>query len=154
MKEVLRWPVVQKLRLFSSHQLQTPFPAHNRLQHSIRIAFLAYKLSKFFFQDPSNCTRAGLLHDIGYATVSPEFTQTHFFNHARAGFYLLTKFNEPKWVREAARTHMFPMGAFPKTILSFVIWLADKLDWIFYLTRLDSFLDRYINNILKINKSD
>lgn len=148
-KELLKWPAVQKLRLYSSHHLETPTPARNRLKHSIRIAFLAYKLSNFFYQDPSNCTRAGLLHDIGYATVSPEFSQTHFFDHARAGFYFLKKFNEPKWVLEATRTHMFPMGSIPKTIFSFVIWLADKLDWILYLTRLDSFLDRYINYILK-----
>lgn len=148
-KSLLRKPRVQKLRIFSSHRLEDPTPTKNRLNHSIRIAYIAYKLSKLFGQDPSYCARAGMLHDIGYAAVTPEFTQTHVFDHALAGVHLLKPTKEPEMVLEAVRTHMFPIGPVPKTVFSFVIWFADKLDWILYLTHLTRFFDNHINRKLK-----
>jgi len=150
MRQVLSLPQIQKLKYFSSHNLETPTPTNNRLKHSIRIAFLAFKISPLFFQDPSYCTRAGLLHDIGYAIVTPEFTRTHFFDHALAGFYLVKKqFHEPPQILQAIRTHMFPMSPPPKSLFALVIWLADKLDWILFILKLTPWLDRHIAAILK-----
>jgi len=147
---LLKWARIQKLRFFSSHNLEDPNPLHNRLYHSIRISFLAYKLSRLFKLDPVSCTRAGLLHDIGYATVTPKFTRTHFFDHAAAGYQLLKKSNEPKQILEAVRTHMFPMSPPPRTLFAFVIWLADKLDWVFYILKLSHLLERRLQRHLKL----
>ena len=150
-RKLLSHRYVQKLQFFSSHRVKPPTQTNNRLKHSIRIAFFAYRLSKLFFQDPKYCTRAGLLHDIGYATVTPEFARDHSFDHALAGIQLLKRTNEPTIILDATRTHMFPIGPFPKSVFSFVIWLADKLDWIIYLTKLIRFFDRYIARILGMN---
>jgi putative nucleotidyltransferase with HDIG domain len=149
LEHLLTLPKIQKLRFFSSHNREHPNNSYNRLNHSIRIAYFAYKLSRIFHQDPSYCARAGLLHDIGYSTVSPEFTKKNYFDHAQAGYRLLSRCNEPPIIREAIRTHMFPMSPFPRTLFAFLIWLADKLDWTFYLLRFTTRLDSHIRSLLK-----
>ncbi len=146
-KKLLRHPHIQKLQYFSSHRVKPPSEIYNRLKHSIRIGYFAHKLSKLFLQDQKYCIRAGLLHDIGYATVTPKFAQDHNFNHSLAGVKLLQRMNEPSIIVEAARTHMFPLGPYPQTIFSFVIWLADKLDWIIHLLKLKRFFNQYIANL-------
>lgn len=142
-KDIILLPAVQKLRLFSSHLVKPPTPDYNRLNHSIRIAYFSFKLSKIFLQDTINCARAGLLHDIGFATVTPQFAETHSFNHAEAGARLLESMKLSQKFRESTRTHMFPLGPLPKTVFSFVIWLADKIDWFIYFLHLTRIIDHF-----------
>ena len=149
-KKALAWSKIQILALFPSHYSDLKRPTQNRLKHTLRVAYLSYLLSKIFHQNPRLCARAGLFHDIGYSRVTPEFAKKYLFDHALAGAQLLEWENEPIPIIKAVRTHMFPFSPRPKTLFSFVIWLADKLDWIFYYTRLDRYLDRYLTQLLEL----
>jgi len=147
-KNMLRGYYVQKLQYHSSHRVKPPSQVENRLKHSLRVAFLASKLSKIFLQNNKYAVRAALLHDIGYTTVTPEFARNHHFDHSMRGFNLVQQKKEPSIIIEAIRTHMFPMGPHPRTLFSFLIWFVDKLDWIIHLTKLKGFFNKYIDQTL------
>lgn len=58
--DLLRQPAVQKLANYTQHHYS------NRLEHSIRVSYLSYRIAKKLHHDARATARAGLLHDLFY----------------------------------------------------------------------------------------
>ncbi len=102
----------------------------NRLDHSIRVSYRAYKLAKLLKLDYTSVARAGLLHDFFFTDnklVSKKERVKTLFNHpieacdnASKYFYL------SELEKDIITTHMFPIGKrVPKYAES---WLVDMVD--------------------------
>lgn len=102
----------------------------NRLDHSIRVSYRAYKLAKLLKLDYTSVARAGLLHDFFFTDnklISKKERVKTLFNHpieacdnASKYFYL------SELEKDIITTHMFPIGRrVPKYAES---WLVDMVD--------------------------
>lgn len=102
----------------------------NRLDHSIRVSYRAYKLAKLLKLDYTSVARAGLLHDFFFTDnklISKKERVKTLFNHpieacdnASKYFYL------SELEKDIITTHMFPIGKrVPKYAES---WLVDMVD--------------------------
>ena len=104
--------------------------------HSLKVAYRAYKISKFFNVNINNCVIAALLHDFYKKSwiddpVKKSFFQKHGFVHARQALENYHKVF-PEFVNEkvdnAILRHMFPLNlALPKYKESWIVTYADKV---------------------------
>jgi uncharacterized protein len=100
----------------------------SRLQHSIHVSYLAWKLARLCSADEVCAARAGLLHDfclydfhapdkhcefIKHPFKAAENTQRHFF------------ISEKEYA--AIVSHMFPAGPMPTSAAGWLITIADKI---------------------------
>lgn len=103
----------------------------SRFEHSCRVSYYSYKLSKFIRLDYKEVARAGLLHDFFLSknnTKKDKFKS--MFVHSKKSlknseelFYLSDK------EKDIIYTHMFPLnpGRVPKYMESWIVSLVDKV---------------------------
>ncbi len=99
----------------------------SRMEHSIHVAKLTYKICKFFrIKKIVETTRAALLHDY---FKTEEIEKYAFINHAlRAAENAYKNYNISAFERNIIESHMFPMvKVLPKYKESFLVSLADKV---------------------------
>lgn len=131
-KDLLERPEIQKLgKLHFHHFLES------RLDHSIAVAKLAYRMARALFADEVICARAGILHD-WYEENRPEH-RNHLganMHHYRISVENAQKLGEREEVVHAVRVHMWPYGRrVPRTREAWIVWLADNLTYVVDLYR-------------------
>lgn len=101
-----------------------------RLEHSIRVSYYSYKVTKFLKLDYIETARAGLLHDFFLSDEDrskiEKFTST--FNHSKKAVDNASKeFGISHKEENIIRAHMFPFTlAIPKYAESWIVIGADK----------------------------
>jgi len=102
----------------------------NRLEHSLRVSYFSYKLSKFLHLDNRKVARAGLLHDFFLTNSSNKKTKiVSVFKHSKEAVnnasdnFIISDLEE-----DIIKSHMFPVMPFiiPKYAESWVVNLVDK----------------------------
>ena len=105
-------------------------------EHSIKVAYQVYKMSKFLNLDARNCVMSALLHDFYKNswiedTSSKPFFQKHGFVHAKEALdnskhyfsYLLNN-----RIENAILRHMFPLNIIPpRYIEGWILTISDKI---------------------------
>lgn len=103
---------------------------NNRLDHSLRVSYYSYKISKALTLDYKKVARAALLHDFFFEENDGQNKKTKFktlMNHPKYALENSKKYFELSDMEsDIIRTHMFPVGpGVPKYIES---WLVDIID--------------------------
>lgn len=128
-KSILNNPEYQKRLDFSHHGKESV------IEHSIKVSYVAFKLSKKFKLNIQDAVTAGLLHDFynndWTITKNTEgFFKAHGFTHAK-----IARKNAKKYfpelvnphVEDAIAKHMFPLNIKPpKYTISWVVTASDK----------------------------
>ncbi|WP_457620568.1 HD domain-containing protein [Methanopyrus sp.] len=104
-----------------------------RLEHSLKVAYLCWRLSGKFGVDGETALESGLLHDIGYGIQGCPLCKLDPGGHCgichwKTGSELLERANVDPTVVRAVRRHMFPYGPPPRTPLDWCVWVSDKLE--------------------------
>jgi len=102
----------------------------SRLDHSIHVSYITWKIAKIFHLDKRSAARAGLLHDFCLYDFHAK-NRTHkcqLIYHPKAAsktsrehFYLTEKENK------AILSHMFPLGPIPTSREAWAVTTADKI---------------------------
>lgn len=125
--DLLAHPDVQRLGLAERHHFR-----RSRLEHSIAVGKLSYRLARLIQANVVVASRAGLLHD-WYHDHDPHFRKwirpdTHHFRKSVAA---AEAYGEPPAVLHAIRTHYWPYGRkIPRTREAWIVWLADNIIWL------------------------
>lgn len=125
--DLLQRPEIQKLAEKRYHHF-----LENRLEHSIAVAKLAYRIARATFADEVVCARAGVLHD-WYEANHPEHRNRVGANvhHYQISVVNAKALGESDEVLHAVHVHMWPYGRrAPKTREAWIVWLADNVTWL------------------------
>jgi uncharacterized protein len=102
----------------------------NRLDHSLRVSYSAYKLSKLLGLDYVSTARAGLLHDFFFSSENPtakELFRCNFTHAREAANNAIKHFNISPKEEDIIVSHMFPVNIVPpKYMEGWVVTMADK----------------------------
>ena len=96
--------------LNNEYFLETKKDLHHgtsKFEHSLRVAKLSYRLSKFFKADVKSTTRAGLLHDFFFGTRKEKEENSYLRHPVTASINAKKYFNVNEIEAEAIKTHMF-----------------------------------------------
>ncbi|EFE93175.1 HD domain protein [Oribacterium sp. oral taxon 078 str. F0262] len=127
-REITRNPEYMKLKDLPRHG------STNTYDHSVRVAYMAYRLAPRFGVDRRSAAYVGLLHDFCMVDYHKDDGTSHdgrwycFYhgedaveNAAKQGFSLSKK------ERRAILTHMFPLSTgLPNSRLAYLLTLSDK----------------------------
>ncbi len=123
-----------------------------RLEHSLSVAKVAYKLSsKLSYEKKCENTRAALLHDF---FTDEDFTGKYkFFNHPElACENAINHFNINERQINAIKAHMFPTAkVLPKYSTSWIVTLSDKIVAVYELLKYKAPLRVGAHTLLLIN---
>lgn len=102
----------------------------NRLDHSLRVSFYSYKITKKLGLDYNSTARAALLHDFFYEVpkeLSKKEKKKLLINHSKKALKNSKKhFELNKLEEDIILSHMFPIGTtIPKYFES---WIVDVVD--------------------------
>lgn len=123
-KDILDNETVQKLRFFKHHY------GSNRYDHSLSVAYRAYKICKFLGLDHVSAARAGVLHDLFLYDCENEETRpkNHITEHPKTALnnaqnlFLLNDIE-----KDIILKHMWPATlSIPRYLESFVVTFVDK----------------------------
>ena len=118
--EYITHPEVCKMKKYAHHGI-------NRFEHSYRVAYHTYKVTKFLHLDYISSTKAAMLHDFFLDEVSDEGAIAKLRRHPNAAvdnskkYFGLTDKEE-----DIIRTHMFPITFRPPKYLE--SWIVDVID--------------------------
>ncbi len=102
----------------------------SRFDHSLKVSYYSYKVSKLLGLDYEKTARAGLLHDFFLSdedrSLSDRFIST--FNHSKKAVFNATEhFNVCDKEVDIIKSHMFPASlSIPKYAESWIVNLTDK----------------------------
>lgn len=103
---------------------------HNRFDHSMRVAYRSYKISKKMKLDYYKTTRAALLHDFFFeenVETGVKNRIKNLLNHPKYACNNACKYFElSDMEKDIISTHMFPIGL--KTPRYLESWLVDIVD--------------------------
>ncbi len=121
---ILNTAIVKEMKQYRHH-------GHvNCLEHSVDVAFVAYKLGVVFKLDKEVLIRAGLLHDLYLYDwhIKGERKGFHGMTHARVSLKnALQFFDLNKKTRDAISCHMWPLNLrVPRYKESWILMLADR----------------------------
>lgn len=118
----LQHPDVARLKEINHHFGKT------RLDHVLEVAWLAFKMSKFFDLDHRVVIRGSLLHDLFYYDWFREGPRWHGLRHPRIALENARKVTSlSARERDSILRHMWPLTPIPPRYLeSFCVCLADK----------------------------
>ena len=123
-EELLKHPDVQKLELYSHHIGTT------RLKHSLNVAYLSYKTTKFFGLDYKSALRGGLLHDLFFYDYREKGLGIikHSSVHPKIALFNASKiFELNKIEKDIILKHMWLANyKFPRYKESYIVTFADK----------------------------
>lgn len=102
----------------------------NRFDHSLKVSYYSYKISRKLGLDCEKTARAGLLHDFFLSDNNRSFGQRFIstFNHStKAVFNASEHFNVCTKEKDIIKSHMFPAGLYiPKYAESWIVNFVDK----------------------------
>lgn len=102
----------------------------DRLEHSIKVSYYSYLISKKIGLDYETTARAGLLHDYFLTDNDKKMKDSakSLFNHAKiASLNAIENFNISEKEKNIIETHMFPINIKPpKYLEGWVINFVDK----------------------------
>ncbi len=113
-------PVFQEMKDFSHH-------GHTRYDHSLRVAYHTYKVTKALHLNYKEATVAALLHDFFTDEVIAEKSINRMRHHPKVAAKNASKYfsiNEKQ--KNMIETHMFPVTLSPPAYLEG--WLLDLID--------------------------
>ena len=123
-KDIIENDTVKSLRFFKHHY------GSNRYEHSLSVAYSAYKICKFLNLDHISAARAGFLHDLFlYDCENPETRpENHLKGHPKTALdnaqnlFILNNIE-----KDIILKHMWPVTSdFPNYFETFVITFVDK----------------------------
>lgn len=125
----------------------------NRLQHSLKVSYYSYKISKKLHLNYKSVARGGLLHDfffvrtVDYKKIKDK-VKLYTINHPKMAAMNAKKlFDLSDMEEDIIRTHMFPIDIkIPKYAESWVVSSVDKVVSIFEFTKKFSHKLSYITN--------
>lgn len=124
-KPILRNKEFLKLGNYLQHQKTS------RLEHSINVSYIAWKMAKNRDCDERIAAIAGLLHDFcvyNFKDQLPEGELHQAFYHPKAAAWASEEqFGIDEKVRGIILTHMFPLGPMPTCKEAWVVTCADKI---------------------------
>jgi len=105
----------------------------SRLEHSLRVSYFSYRVSKFLRLNYVDATRGGLLHDFYFDNENKNFSETvkeAFVHPKKAATTASNHFILSEKQSDIIKTHMFPYCLLnlnaPKFAESWVVSLVDK----------------------------
>lgn len=104
----------------------------NRFDHSVRVSYYSYKISKMLGLDSEASARGGLLHDfflVDNGVISKKEKMNTLVNHPKYAAMLAEKyFDISDKEKDVILTHMFPVAInrVPKYAESWVVSSVDK----------------------------
>lgn len=126
-QDLLERPEIKRLAEKRFHHF-----LENRLEHSIAVAKLSYRLARVLFADEVIAARAGILHD-WYEEDRAEHRNRIGANvhHYRISVENAKKLGESEEVLHAVQVHFWPYGRkSPKTREAWIVWMADNIAWL------------------------
>ena len=123
--DILDHPEFQKLENIIHH-------GGNRYNHSIRVSYYSYKISKFLHLDSEKVARAGLLHDFFFEDNLVLDKKTRLSVLVKHPEYACDNakryFDLSELEEDIITTHMFPVGKkVPKYLESWVVDIVDDI---------------------------
>lgn len=98
-----------------------------RYEHSMRVAYFSYKITKFFKLDYKETTEAALLHDFFLDEVNDKNQVAKLRQHPKYALENAKKYFELSEKQEdIIKTHMFPVTFTPPKYLE--SWIVDLVD--------------------------
>lgn len=98
----------------------------NRFEHSLRVSYYSYKISKFLKLNYQNTARGGLLHDF-FLEDNDKGKMATLIKHPQYALEnSLEYFHLSDMEQDIIRTHMFPVTAKPPKYLEG--WIVDIVD--------------------------
>lgn len=129
-KDILESKEFQKRKTYAHHGSITVY------EHSLKVSYLAYKISKLLKLDSKSVAIGALLHDFykePWQSKPPakNFFKKHGFTHANEAYLNVNKYF-PEVINDKVKDiiikHMFPLNiSLPKYKESWVVTLSDKL---------------------------
>ncbi len=125
-----------------------------RYDHSLRVSYYSYKISKILKLDYKQVATGGLLHDFFLSDEDrnrkDRFLST--FNHPkRAVLKASEQFDITEKEKDIIRTHMFPINlSVPKYAESWVVSIVDKIVGIYEFSRKFGYKLVYATNVMMI----
>lgn len=146
-KEILEIDEFNKLKNLVHHGL-------NRYDHSLKVSYYSYKISKKFNLNYESAAKAGLLHDffITNNDQSVKDRMKSIFIHPKIAVKNSSKYFELTEKEEnIIKSHMFPVTLFiPKYAESWVVSLVDKAVSIYEATYVMRLKTNYATNLLML----
>lgn len=103
----------------------------SRLEHSINVSYIAWKMAKHLECDARLAAVAGILHDFcvyDFRDKIPKGEVHQAFYHPKAAAWTSEEqFGVEESVRNIILTHMFPLGPLPQSKEAWVVSCADKI---------------------------
>ncbi len=140
-------PEFQKLTNFTHHNNFT------RLEHSLNVSYLSYKMCKKLSLDAISAARGGLLHDFflyDWRTAQlPEGSKAHAIEHPRQALATARKHFEVNEIEaDIIARHMWPVTITPpKYLESYIIVFYDKFTAVFELMNKSIMTERRLSHI-------
>ena len=104
---------------------------NTRYNHSVRVAYISYKLSKLLNADKNACIKAGVLHDFFLVRDDKNIVSSAkmLVNHPTlAKENAIKYFNVNEKEQNIIESHMFPISSVtPKTKEAWLVSISDKL---------------------------
>jgi len=123
-KDIISNETVQTLQSYKHHY------GSNRYEHSLSVAYSAYKICKFLRLNHISAARAGLLHDLFlYDCENPETRpKNHIKEHPKIALANAQKlFNLNNIEKDIILKHMWPVTSLlPRYLETFIITFVDK----------------------------
>lgn len=134
------YEIVKDILESDEFQKRKTYPHHGNItvyEHSIRVSYLAYKVSKYFKSVDTRCVAIGaLLHDFydepwqGKLPKKP-FFKKHGFVHAKQALINSEKLYPSHLndkIKDIIKKHMFPLNITPpKYKESWIVTICDKM---------------------------
>ena len=125
-----------------------------RYDHSLRVSYYSYKISKILKLDYKQVATGGLLHDF-FLSDEDRNSKDRFlstFNHPkRAVLKASEQFDITEMEKDIIRTHMFPINlSVPKYAESWIVSMVDKVVGVYEFSRKFGYKLVYATNLLLI----
>ena len=123
----------------------------SRLEHSIRVSYFSYKITKFLRLNYEVTARAGLLHDFFISdenrNMKDRFLST--FTHPKYAVMNASEYFEIDDLgKNIIESHMFPIyKSLPKYAESWIVSFVDKVSAIYEFSRTASLKCSYMTNL-------
>lgn len=113
-------PRISEMKNFAHHGI-------NRFDHSYRVAYHTYKITKFLKLNYKSATKAAILHDFFLDEVQDEKSISRLRKHPDVAAYNANKyFGINSFEEDIIKNHMFPITS--KAPNSFEGWIVDLVD--------------------------
>ena len=123
-KDIMKNKQFKKMNLIQHHGI-------SRLDHSLKVSYYSYKISKFMHLNYKETARGGLLHDFFFTPedIESKDRAKYFLSHPKKALETAsTYFNLSDKEKDMIVSHMFPVYiSIPKYLESWIVSIVDKV---------------------------